>query len=85
MPTGAAGDDLDAAEIAELLLGDVHLIEENLAGFQGDAAEHGVAHGARLLENFLEHEMLEAALFGGNRVPGDVMDLRLDGIGLRRR
>src|ERR1700719_990240 len=78
VPTGAAGDDLDVAEIAEVLLADLHLIEENLAGFLGDAAQHGVSDGAGLLENFLEHEMLEAALFRSYGIPGDVMHLRLD-------
>ena len=78
VPTGAAGDDLDVAEIAEFLLGDVHLVEKDLAGLEGDAAEHGVAHGAGLLENLLVHEMLEAALFGHDGVPGDVLDLGLD-------
>ena len=43
-------------------------------------SEHGVADGARLLENLLEHEMLEAALFRGDGVPGDVLDLGLDGL-----
>src|SRR4029077_20889108 len=35
-----------------------------------------------LLENFLEHEMFKAALFGRYGIPGDVMDLRLDRISL---
>ena len=39
---------------------------------------HGVADGARLLEDFLLHEMLVAAFFGHDRVPGDVLDARLD-------
>ena len=40
-----------------------------------DAAERGVANGARLLVDFLEHEVLEAALFRHDRVPGDVLHL----------
>ena len=60
-------------KFAELLLGDVHFVEENFAGFLRDAAEQRVADGARLLEDFLLHEMLEAALFGHDRVPGDVL------------
>ncbi len=46
----------------------------DLAGVEGDAAEDGVADGARLLEDFLLHEMLVAALFGHDGVPGDVLD-----------
>ena len=77
VPTGAAGNNLDAAEIAELLLGDGHFVEEDFAGLLRDAAQHGVSNGAGLLANLLEHEMLEAALFGGDGVPGDVMNLGL--------
>src|SRR4029077_1711483 len=80
MPTGAAGDDFDVAKNAEVGLADLHLIEEDLAGLLGDAARHGVLDGAGLLVNFLEHEMLEAALFGGYGVPGEVMDVRLERI-----
>ena len=75
VPTGAAGHDLHFSKVAEFVLGDVHLVEENLAGFLRNAAEKGVAHGARLLEDFLLHEMLEAALFRHDRVPGDVLRL----------
>ena len=82
MPTGAAGDDLDVAKITEFVLADLHLIEVNLAGLLGDAAQHGVPDRSRLLENLLKHEMFEAALFGGDGVPGDVMDFRLDRIGV---
>ena len=39
--------------------------------------------GARLLEDFLLHEMLEAALFGHDRVPGDVLGLAIDGVTLK--
>ena len=51
-----------------------------MAGLLRNAAQRGVAHGARLLENFLEHEMLEAALFRHDRVPGHVLHLALDGL-----
>ena len=57
---------------------DLHLVEENVAGLLRDAAQRGVANGARLLINFLEHEMLEAALFRHDRVPGHVLHLALD-------
>ena len=38
----------------------------------------GVAYGARLLENLLLHEMLEAALFRQDRVPSDVLERTFD-------
>ena len=46
-------------------------IREDLAGLEGDAPEDGVAHGRRLLEDLLEHEVLVARLLGGNRIPRD--------------
>ncbi len=63
VPTGTAGDDLDLPELAELLGRDIHFVEKNTAGFLAYAAEGGIANGARLLVNFLEHEMLVAAFF----------------------
>src|SRR6185437_4700763 len=78
VPTGAAGDNFYVAEIAELFLGDVHLVEKYLAGFLRNSAEQSVADGAGLLENFLLHEMFEAALFGHDRVPGDVLGRAAD-------
>ena len=59
------------------LRGDIHLVQENAAGFLAHAAQRRVAHGARLLKDFLEHEMLVAALFGHDRVPQNVRDLAL--------
>ena len=61
----------------ELGFGDLHLVEEDMAGILRDAAERGVADGARLLVDFLEHEMLEAALFRHDRIPGDVLRFAL--------
>ncbi len=52
VPARAAGHDLDVAELAEFLLGDVHLVEEYLAGIQRHAAEQRVAHGARAARRF---------------------------------
>ncbi len=41
---------------------------------EGDAAEGGVADGAGLLVDFLEHEVLVAGFFGLDGVPGDALD-----------
>ena len=74
MPTGAAGGDGDAGGGAELGWGDEHVGEEDLAGIERDAAEGGVADGAGLLVDFLEHEVLVAGFFGLDGVPGDALD-----------
>ena len=78
MPTGAARDDAHLPELAKLLGRNIHLVQENAAGFLAHAAQRGIAHRARLLKDFLEHEMLVAALFGHDGVPQDVRDLALD-------
>ena len=83
VPTGAAGDDLDGLKILKFLLADVHLVEKDFAGFLRNSAEQRVAHGARLFEDFLLHEMLEAALFGHDGVPGDVLGGTIDGMALK--
>ena len=75
VPARAAGDDLDLPEFAELFGRDVHFVQENAAGLLADAPQRGVAHGPRLLVNFLEHEMLVAAFFGHDGVPQDVRHL----------
>ncbi len=59
---------------------DLHLVEEDVAGFLRNASQRGVTHRARLLVDFLEHEVLEAALFRHDRVPGDVLHLADDGL-----
>ncbi len=83
MPTGAAGDYFYRLEILKFRLADVHLVEKDLAGFLRNSAEQRVAHGAGLLENFLLHEMLEAALFRHDGVPGDVLRGTIDGMALK--
>ncbi len=80
MPTGSASGDVDFLRGFELGFGDLHLIEEDVAGFLRNPSQRGVTHRARLLVDFLEHEMLEAALFRHDRVPGDVLHLADDGL-----
>ena len=64
---------------------DIHLVQEDAAGLLAHAAQRGVADGARLLEDFLEHEMLVAALFRHDGVPQDVRDLAVARGGRRNR
>ena len=61
--------------MAELFLRNAHFGEEDFAGVERDAAEGGVADGAGLLVDFLEHEVLVAGFFGLDGVPGDALDL----------
>ena len=60
---------LTSRKSREFLLADFHFFEGDFSGFLRDAAEQGVADGARLLEDFLVHEMLESALFRHDRIP----------------
>src|SRR5499426_4624845 len=78
MPGRAAGRDLDVGEATELRAVNGHRVQEYAARVERDASLRGVADGARLLVNLLEHEMLEPALFGLDRVPVDALNLRLD-------
>jgi hypothetical protein len=64
---------------AKLFVGDLHLAEEDFARVERDAAESGVSNGARLLPDFLEHEVLVAALFRLDGIPLDARKLALDG------
>ena len=62
----------------QLLVGNLHLAQEDLARVERNAAQRGVANGARLLPDFLEHEVLVAALFRLDRIPLDARDRALD-------
>src|SRR4029077_6167614 len=72
VPARSAGHDSNLLEVSELLLRNFHVVQENLSGVLGDAAEQRVTHRARLLEYFFLHEMLVAALFGHDGIPADV-------------
>ena len=84
VPARPAGDDLNALKFAEFVLGNVHLIEENFSRIERNPADQRVSHGARLLENFLLHEMLESALFRHDRIPRNVLREALDGVAFQR-
>jgi hypothetical protein len=45
-------------------------VQEHLARIERRAAEHRFLDGHRLLENFLEHEVLVPGLLGHDRIPG---------------
>ncbi len=77
---GSASGDVDFFCGFELSFRDLHLVKENVPGFLRDPPQRGVADGPRLLVNFLEHEMLEAAFFRHDGVPGDVLHLANNGL-----
>ncbi len=83
MPRRAAGGDLDRGQATQIVLGNVHRVEIDLAGVERNAALDGIADGARLLVDLLEHEMLEAALLRHDRVPGDPLLLGFDDIAVK--
>src|SRR5205085_846362 len=75
VPGSSAGGDLDRTEAFKVSFRNViHLVEKQPAGIERDATLHRVAHGARLLINLFEHEMLEAALLSHDRIPGNPLD-----------
>src|ERR1700675_3572326 len=78
MPTGPTGHDLDGFELAEFLGADIHLFQEDAPGLLAHAAQNCVANGSRLLKDFLEHEMLVAALLRHDGIPENVRDRPLD-------
>ena len=78
VPACATSDDAHLLEFAELFLGDSHFIQKDFPGILRDAAKQGIANGARLLKDFLLHEVLVATLFRHDGVPGDVLCGALD-------
>ena len=95
LPTSAACHDVPHARIVtrstarELRFGDLHLLEEDLAGVLRDAAEDRLARGGRLLEDLLEHEVLVAGLLRHDRIPQHALrrlgDRPAEEVGERRR
>ena len=79
VPTCSTSRDGDLCAGEEIGVGELHLGEEDAAGVCGDAAEDGVADGAGLLVDLLEHEVLVAGLFSLDGVPGDALDAEGDG------
>ena len=64
---GAAGDDEDAGDLPDVVLGHVQVVQHHPA--VPDAGRDGLADGLGLLHDLLEHEVRIAALLGGGHVP----------------
>ena len=69
MPRRAAREDHDALDVAQHLVGDLDLLQEDLAGLHRGATEDGLLDGHRLLEDLLEHEVLVSRLLGADGIP----------------
>ena len=69
MPTGSAGEDANVPKTFPLVFRKGNILQVDLVGIQRKSAKDRVADGGRLLINFLEHEMLVAALFSHDRIP----------------
>ena len=69
VPGRAARQDDDALERAEPLVGDLDLVQEHPARLDRRAAEHRLPDRPRLLEDLLEHEMLEPRLLRHDGIP----------------
>ena len=69
VPRRAARQNRDLVDRGQLLLGHFHLVEKHAARILRDAAKDRFARGRRLLEDFLEHEVLVAGLLRHDRVP----------------
>jgi hypothetical protein len=76
---GAAGGDDYAVDLGHLARREVEPLEARGGGGLVEASAQGVGEGVGLLEDLLEHEVLETALFGGGGVPVDVGCLAGDG------
>ncbi len=81
----AAGDDEDLVDVAQLLIRQSLLVENDLPVLE--VTEQGVRDGGRLLLDLLEHEVVVAALLGGGEIPVDAerAALRLGSVEVQNR
>ena len=78
VPRRAAGDDVDLLDLRPLVGRELQVVEEDLARLLEHAAGEGVAHGARLLVDLLEHVVPVAFLLGHHGIPQNLLRLALD-------
>ena len=65
---------MEAFDLLDLGGTELDIFERHLAVFKRDAAAESIRQGARLIVNFLEHEMGVAVLARRHRVPSDLFD-----------
>src|SRR5438105_10325236 len=71
MPTRSTRGDDDPIDALKVVAREVQSAQLREAFFHDQPATHRVLNGLRLLEDFLEHEVLEAALFDLIEIPVD--------------
>ena len=78
MPAGAAGDDVDFLQAADVVVAEVEVLKVHRP--LPDPGEDAPAQGLGLLHDLLEHEVLVAALLRRVDLPVDMGDLLFDGL-----
>ena len=73
MVARSAADDVDVVDGVDVIVVEREAVEEHVAVLDGTA--DSVAHGTRLFEDFLEHEIGEAAALGVFGIPIDMRGL----------
>ena len=77
MPARTAGKNPDMLEALPYVFAQLDILQMDGVRIERKSAEDRVLDRDGLLINFLEHEVLVAALFRHDRIPGDVLELRL--------
>ena len=75
---GAAADEDDAVELRQIARRGAHAGEHGRTEIEIESAADGVAERVGLLVDFLEHEVVETALFRGGGIKGELGDLAGD-------
>ena len=79
VPRRAAREDHDPLDVAQDLIRNLDLLQEDPAALDRGAAEDRLLHRPRLLEDLLEHEVLVSGLLRHDRIPRDARALLRDG------
>src|SRR5262247_64978 len=77
MPAGAASKDTNVLEALPNLLAECNVLQMNPVMIERESSKDRVLDRDGLLINFFEHEVFVPAFFGHDRIPGDVLELRL--------
>ena len=77
MPAGTAGEDANVLEALPRLIVKRDVFKMNPVILERKTSQDRVLDGDRLLIDFFEHEMFVAAFFRHDRIPRDVLELRL--------
>src|SRR6266446_9472928 len=78
MPARAAGSNQDVIELEQLLVGHVEAAQLGRSLVRQQSPPHAVLDGRRLLEDLLEHEVVESAALDLIEIPIDLADAALE-------